>query len=1336
MSLPQFSVRRPVTTVMIYLGIVLLGIIAWTRLPQELFPPITYPQLTVVTHYKDAAPEEIELLVTKPIEEVTGTVSGLRRISSISKEELSLVIAEFNWDTNMDFAALGVREKIDLIKERLPRGAEDPVVIKYNPFELPVLVLNLSGDVHPYELLTIARKQVKNELEKVEGVAAVNISGGLEREILVELDQGRLQSARLPISQIVDSLSKANLNYPAGTIKEAFYEYLIRTMGEFSVVKEIPGIAVGVDEKKEPPEKELEKQQHESLGGPLEKEKGLPPPQRLIMLKDIGVVKDTYRDRESISRFQGKDNISLSIQKQAGVSTLQVVSRVQEAMKGIRASLPPGVQLAVAYDQSTFIRKSIADVRDAALQGGLFAFGVLFLFLGNFWAALNVTFAIPISVFATVGPMYFSGLTINVISMGGLAMAVGMLVDAGTVAVENIDLKRRDGKPSKEAAVEGTEEISSALFGTVNTTVVVFLPMIFVVGIAGQLFKQLAYTVTVSNYASLAVALTLTPLFASRIRYGTGRSPIEPFIDAMRRFDTALVTWFLRHRIVGIGLVTLMFVASLFGLGKLDRELLPRVDQGQFILRVNLNPGTRLDVTDRVTKRIEQVLQALPEVRDATVNIGSSKEKKAEELLETLGSHQAQILVNLWPKYMGWGQAPGTGFRTRKTAEVVQELKDTLSRESLEGANVEYLLQESVFKSALLAGAPVVVEIKGTDLQRVEKIANQVKEDLTNIPGLYGVQTSLIPPSPETKVHVMKDRASTYHLSVSDIALTAQTALKGYVATKFKEEGKEIDIRVRLRKQDREDMSRVRRLLIHSPLDLDVPLAEVAYLSDGKGPTEIRHLDQQRTVLISAQLFNRSLSEVLKEVSSVLDKRALPSGYTAALTGENQQMQESFRSLAFALGLSVLLVYMVMAAEFESLWQPFLIMGTIPMGIIGVFLAQWLTHTPVSVMTLLGVIILGGLVVDDGIVLVDYINLVRAQGVGLEEAVVLASERRLRPILMTSGTTVLGLVPLAFGLGEGVELQGPMAIAVMGGMTVCTFLTLIFLPALYVVADRFFSRFRQLLPLPSSDEPLIPALATSAGLPVSGLPPAIVSTPIPESAITEISSVEPTMRVELPEIPDDYGGEEIPPDRPDFPVLFLTDFLGKPEPPSEPEPPPSEPQPPSEPPGPPLEPEPPSGMGSGGVALELNISQPVTPTEPPDEMVLEQAPDMVPEQPELPAQPQEPPPVEEPPSPVPPEALPPSVGEAAPPPISKMLPLVSAQEPSPPATPGTPIPLNPRQQQLIEYLKVHGQISRKDYAQLIGASIPTAARDLKELVDRGRIKGIGPLAKGRYYVLA
>ncbi len=1267
---------------MIYTGVVLLGIISWTKLPQELYPPIAYPQLTVVTRYKDAAPEEIEILVTKPIEEAVGTVPGLRRISSISKEEVSLVIAEFNWGSNMDLCALGVREKIDLIKERLPHGSEDSVVIKFNPFELPVLVLNFSGDLSPHDLLEVARRQIKNELEKVEGVAAVNISGGLEREILVEVDQGRMEASEMSISQVVDALGKTNLNYPGGTIKEAFYEYLIRTMGEFKIVPEIPSVPIAIDEDKGHRLPQRNRNQDEKTPSPLKREKGVPPPQRLILLKDVAVVKDIFKEKTSISRFNGVENISITIQKQAGANIVQVATRIKESMKRIQPTLPPGVHLKTVYDQSIFIQQAISGVLNAATEGGFLAFIVLFIFLGNFWAALNVTFAIPISAFATIAPMYFSGITINVISMGGLALAMGMLVDAGTVAVENIDLKRKEGRPSAEAAVEGTQEIASALFGTINTTVVVFLPTVFVIGIAGQLFKQLTYTVVISHYTSLAVALTLTPLFASRIRYNTGRSPIEPVVDAIRRFDTALVTWFLRHRVLGIGVITALFLGSLFAFTLLDRETLPKVDQGQFVLRVGLPPGTRLEVTDRVTQRIERVLQAIPEVLDVSVAIGSSKDRKAEELLDALGSHQAQILVNLKLKHRGLGRSPPGQFRTRKTVDIVQELKKTLAREPLEGADVEFLLQESSFKSSFLGGAPVMIEVKGIDLNRMEKLADETSQLLSAIPGLYGVQTSIVPPSPETKVYVNKDRASVYHLTVSDIAQTAQTAFKGSVATKFKEEGKEYDVLVQLRKEDREDLNKVRRLLVHSPLDMNVPLSEVAHFYVGKGPTEIKRIDQQRTIFVSAQLFGRPLAKTLQEVNDRLEKMKVPSGYTVSLTGENRQMKESFESLAFALGLSVLLVYMVMASEFESLWQPFLIMGTIPMGIIGVVLALWITHTSVSIMTILGIIMLGGLVVDDGIVLVDYVNLMKSKGVPTEKAVVLASERRLRPILMTAGTTVLGLLPLALGFEEGAELQGPMAIAVMGGMTVCTFLTLFFLPTLYVTAENFLKRFHLVDITVSTAELTAPVMVASLDVAEVPLLPTslVLQTGVlgPSSIESQVPYVGSDALPDVPEIPENFGGEEAVLEKPEMGIGFPGGFLEYPEP----QVPSTEQRLPTI----PDIPEIPEDFG--GTEAVPEKSEPLVSETP--------LASMAKPEPDLPSQP---------------------------------APLASGKSPAIPS-------LNPRQQQLMDYLATHGRITRKEFVQLTGISVPTAARDLKEMVDYGLIKGFGPLAKGRYYVLA
>lgn len=1169
MNLPRVSLARPVTIMMFFLGVVLLGFISWNRLPRELFPPINYPQITVMTSYEGAAPEEIETLITKIIEEAVGTVNNVKRISSTSKEGISVVMIEFSWGTNMDFASLSVREKIDLIKERLPREAKEPLVMKYNPFDLPIITVSITGDKPALELRRVAKKMVKDELEKIEGVASVEIIGGLEREILVEIDQPRLQASGLSILEVVNTLRLANINYPAGTIKEAFYEYLIRTMGEFKAISEIQDVATAIDEPTE--------EEKEVTLTPEEKEKIEKKPKRLVFLRDISRIKDTTKERTSVSRYNGKENISLSVRKQSGANTILVVENVKKALAKLQQEIS-GINLEVVYDQSKFIKGSIAGVRDAAIQGGFLAFLVLFLFLGSVWPALNISFSIPISIMAVFSLMFLTGLSLNTISLGGLALGVGMLVDNAIVVLEAISLKKGN---KREAIISGTNEVVAPITGSTLTTVAVFLPTIFVVGIAGQLFKELAFTVTFSLLASLVMALSLIPVFASVGRGKETGSPRLKFLShPLQRVKELLISkkdtytnflsyLFIERRVYLLSVVFGLFVLSLILLFTSDRVLLPAVDQRQFILKIDKQPGTPLEETDRVAQFIEKILMRIPEVKNVTVNIGSSKDRPQEEIIETLGSHQAQILVNLKSKkdYI------------HSTNEVLQHLKTVLGPKELEeNMNIEYLAQESVLKTAFGEQAPIVLEIKGLDLNQLASVGTELRTELENIPGLYGVKTSLVSPSPETKANIIKDRASLYNLSVRDIALTAQTAIKGYVATKFKErqEGEEIDIRVRLRESDRSDFTNLRNILIFSQLrNIQVPLSEVAYLTRGLGPTQIKRLDQQRAVVVSANIFKRGFNQVSSDINKVIFKLQKRSqGYTIIFGGQTQAMQESFGSLRFALILSIILVYMIMAGEFESLWQPFVIMFTLPLSIIGAVLLLKLTGTSLSVVVLLGMIMLGGIVVNNGIVLIEYTNLLRREGKSVEEALLQADLRRLRPILMTSLTTILGLFPLALGLGEGSELMAPLAITVIGGLTSSTFLTLAVIPALYLIFDRLFSH-----PIFSLRFRLMPAQEE-------------VTVAIPEIPATpEISSAPVTATVLTPETP----------------------------------------------------------------AL-------AAPAEP--------------------------------------EAV-----------------------------------LNERQTRLLEILREKGRLSRAEYAQLFAISVPTAARDLKDLIEKGYILARGPLGPGRYYIL-
>ncbi|MDD5680294.1 MAG: efflux RND transporter permease subunit [Candidatus Omnitrophica bacterium] len=1046
MSLAGFSIKKPVTVTMIYLAVILLGVISWFRLPQEFFPPITYPQLSVVTNYSNAAPEEVETLITKLIEEAVGTVKNARRVVSTSREGTSIVTVEFNWGTDMNFAALGMREKIDLIKERLPRDAEEPLVMKFNPFALPIMTLSVSGDRPLNELYEIAKDYLKDRLEKIEGVASCSISGGIEREIQVNVSEGALQASDISLTEIVNALTNSNLNYPAGTTEEEFFEWLIRTMGEFKAVSDINATVVTLDEGEE--NGSAEKREDESV---LKR-------RRAIKLNDIAVIKDSFKEKTSYSRYNGKENVSIAIQRQAEANTIQTVQKVMKELKRVEEILPANVKVDIVYDQSKFIKNAIGGVADAAWQGGLLAILVLLFFLMNVKDSLIVATTIPISIIGTFCLMYFSGITINMISLGGLAMGVGMLVDGAIVVLENI-FRHRDelNENIMKSAEIGTDEMVGAVSASTLTTVAVFLPMVFIVGVAGQIFNELALTVTYSLLVSTIVAFTLIPRLVITGK-GTAISHLKVFVifkswlKKMSDFYAIILKGFLASRKKGLCIVFLAFLLSLILFLFIGKEFMPKVDEGQFLIKLDMPAGTRLDVTNEIAHRAEQVILGMKYVKTVSTTVGSNKEESTSSSgIEMLQPSQAQIVVSLEPK------------RKISTDRFIQDLKNKLDSVETEGAEIAYVLSQNVIFSAFQeeGGAPIVIEVKGTDLEKLDAIANSIITEVGKVKGVYNAKSSMKEPAPETKIIVNRDKAALYNLSVYDIARTAQIAVDGFVATKFKEEGREIDVRVRLREADRKNFASIRQLRIISPNGTEVALNAVTELKQGKGPSEIKRIDKERTILVSANVFNRNINDVVEDVSAAIARVNVPSGYPKPkLTGEQEQMKDSFNSLVFVLILSIILVYMVMAAQFESLWQPFLIMFTVPLSIIGVAFALLVTGTTVNVISILGVVILGGVVVNNGIVLIDCMNMLRKDGKNIYDAAVEASAMRLRPVLMTACTTILGLIPLALGLGEGSEMQSPLAITVMGGLTVATFLTLIVIPAIYITTEEFFAKRR------------------------------------------------------------------------------------------------------------------------------------------------------------------------------------------------------------------------------------------------------------------------------------
>jgi hydrophobic/amphiphilic exporter-1 (mainly G- bacteria), HAE1 family len=1051
MGLPEFSTRRPVTTVMIFLGVMLFGIISLVNLPQELFPPITYPQLTVFTVYANAAPEEVETLLTRPVEEAVGTVSGLKAVRSISKEGISLVMAEFDWDQDMDFASLRTRDKVDLIKVRLPRDASEPLVVPFNPFELPVMTISVTGDRSPLALRRIATDIIKEEIEKIDGVASAAVEGGLEREILVEVNQKKLSSYDVAILDVVDSITDANLNYPAGTIKESFYEYLIRTLGEFEDVREVESVVVKSRE---------EEERHLSYDEKLAS-RDLSVSPSLVTVKDVASVSDTFKERTSYSRYDGEENISVSIQKQAQTNTMNVINSIRSSFTRLEDILPPDIQLEVIYDQSLFIRDAINGVRDAALQGGILAFLVLLVFLKSIKSALIVTLSIPISIMVVFTFMHFGGLSINMMSLGGLALGVGMLVDNAIVVIENIFRHREAGKSAEKAATEGSEEVSNAITASTLTTIAVFLPMIFVVGVAGQLFKELAFTVTFSLIASLWVALTLIPLLSCKLGGGgkkvlagaaafTGGKGWEKFLAKYEK----MLRVFLVHKGVGLSVVIFIFISSLFIINLLEKELMPKTDQRQFMIDVDMPVGTRLVETNNIALKIEEKLKPIPYVESVSTVVGSTTGDSAKDIVTRLGSHQAQLIVDL------------VEDRKIKTNEVVQDLQRDLKKDKgLRGARIEFTLQTGVISGAFggAGGKPITIEIKGEEMEELERIAVSVSEKLNEIDGIFGVENDAPESSPEIRINVDKDKASLYNISVVDLARIAQVVLRGAVASRFKEEGKEFDIRVRIREEDRRAFDDLYRIRIVSPTAGMVSLGTIARFKRGVGPSEIKREGQQRTITVSADVIGRKIAEVTADVDKMVKESTFKSGYSVKLAGESEEMKKSFDSLRFALILSIIMVYMIMAAQFESITQPLIILFTVPLSLIGVLVALLATNTSISVIALLGVIMLGGIVVNNGIVLIDYTNILMANGKDRFEAVIEASLARLRPIVMTAFTTVLGLLPMALAMGRGAELRAPMAISVMGGLLVSTFLTLVVIPSIFLLEDEIRGKIVKLI---------------------------------------------------------------------------------------------------------------------------------------------------------------------------------------------------------------------------------------------------------------------------------
>jgi HAE1 family hydrophobic/amphiphilic exporter-1 len=1082
MRLIDFAIRRRVTIVMCTVAIALFGLVSLSRLKLNLLPDLSYPTLTVRTELPGAAPLEVENLVTRPVEEAVGIIRNVRQVRSVSRSGQSDVILEFVWGTDMDLAGIDVREKIDLLQ--LPLEAKRPLLLRFDPSSEPVMRLAFLDDSKRAEtverlkyLRRFAEDRLKPDFEAVEGSAAVKVSGGYEDEVQVFVDQQKLAQLGLSIETVTERIRAENVNLSGGRLEQGMQRFLVRTLNEFGSIEQMANAIIAT-----------------RAGQP-------------VYLRDVATVTQGYKDREAVTRVDGKESIELAVYKEGDANTVQLANAIRARIDSLgKSQLPEGTSIRPVYDQSHFIAAAIGEVKEAALIGGVLAILVLYAFLRDARATLITGIAIPISVLGTFVLMYAFDVTLNIMSLGGIALAVGMLVDNAVVVLESIVRKQEHGIERRQAARLGTAEVSMAVTAATLTSVAVFFPMVFITGVAGQLFKDQSLTVTFALAFSLVVALTLVPMLAAgraprdTVEEKTGASardlrppraferilgklaaavrvagrgiargcalllsPLVRITQALnhwadRRYPHA-IGWALDRPYAVIGGAVALFLVTVLGiLPRLGTELIPQMSQGEFNVDLRLPAGTPLDVTDRAVTTTQRASADIEGIVLAYSVAGTGNRLDANPV--DSGENTGRLSITL---------AKGSG---RKDEDRVM----ALMRKRLEQQpGVQYQFSRP---SLFALSSPLEVVISGYEIDRLRAAAEQVRLRMQADQRFADIKSTVEAGNPEIQIVFDQDRAAALGLMVRDIADRVVNSVRGEVATRYRLLDKKIDVLVRSVDSRAASIEEVRNLIVNPGSAFPIPLSAVADVQLSVGPAEVRRLGQERVAVVSANLAHGDLGSAITTLRRIVDEVELPVGTTAFLSGQSDDMNDSFRSLQFVLLLAIFLVYLVMASQFESLVHPFVILLTIPLAVIGAVWALWLTGTTVNVVAYIGLIMLAGIVVNQSIVLIDAVNQARERGLPKREAIIEAGRLRLRPILITKLTTILGLMPMALGLGEGAEVRAPMAITVIGGVLLTTFLTLLVIPVVYSVLDRKVYE----TPQPSPDDsPAHESAATVAG---------------------------------------------------------------------------------------------------------------------------------------------------------------------------------------------------------------------------------------------------------------
>lgn len=1083
MNLAKFSIDRPVTTLMFYIAIILLGVISLSQLSVDLLPSINYPRLSILTQYPGVAPEEVEALVTAPLETSVSRIPGLRRVESISKEGFSFITLEFSWGTDMDFALLHTRERLDSARDSLPVGCDKPVIIALDPQSQPIMTLALTGDRKLLELKELAEEWIKPRLEQVEGLAAVEITGGVEREIQVEVDPAKLANYGLQIEEVGQKIAAFNRSLQGGNIRKGKFVYSLRIAGEFGNLKEIEEIPI----------------KFTADGG-------------VILLKHLGRVLDTIKEREGTTKLNGQESIGLLVRKEYGANTVKVTRLAKKVIEQIRKENPE-IKLEIISEQAKYIQEAINTTKEEIIEGAILAFLTLLIFLQEWKSPLIIATVIPISIIGVFNLLFLKNITLNLMSLGGLALGVGMLDDTAVVVSESIFRRRQLGQPPGVAAEIGTREVIKAITASVLTTIVVFLPVIYVQGVAGQLFKDSALTVTFSLLSALLVSVTLLPMLASRSLSLPPSEKIIPGFNflSFRKIQAQLgakhfYLWpwygfkFLAYNLLNLVLFVIAFLARasywilanffsllarpfqpvwkaafcwfnrgyqefleqhyrrllwsldnqkktfllafssfilIFALSFfLPRELIPPLQTSTFTINLKTPEEYSFEQTEQIVTSLENWLRQQSETQRIFSQVGVVSGSETARPDISVNSAEISVQVkqpNLLEKSLS---------KTRSFLATIPELKYSVSRE-----------QTTLGEFLALTSGEVSLKVKGQDLDRLRQIALGLAEKLKKIPGLTDVNLNLQQGKPQLLVKIKKEALEKYpNLSPDEVASYLVQAIRGTIATKYRELEKKYDVRIMLEAGSRQTIDQVLNSFFPFGNSL-LPIQELVSYELVKGPNEIRRENQEREIIITTNLRGKKVSQVIGDIQGSIQELNLPPDYRITFGGEKEEMATSFKSLFLAFIMALILIYMIMAAQFESLLHPFLIMFTVPMGLVGTIILLLLTGQSLNAISIIGVIVLIGVVVDNAIVEIDYINQLRQQGLALRPAVLEGSRVRLRPIMMSTMSTITGLIPMALGLGRGAELLRPLAIAVIGGLISSLFLTLILIPVLYEFAE-------------------------------------------------------------------------------------------------------------------------------------------------------------------------------------------------------------------------------------------------------------------------------------------